>query len=74
MPFSKQLEHRVSDLKLLFELESEEDLARQLCRLYEEPGLLERLRAGIRHVKTVEENVTELEDLYASLLKGTRAG
>ena len=59
---------------LLFELENEEDLARQLCRLYEEPGLLEKLRAGIRHVKTVEENVTELEELYASLLKGTRAG
>lgn len=52
---------------LLFALEDDEDLARQLRRLVEEPGLLERLRSGIGHVKTVEENVTELEELYASL-------
>ncbi len=53
---------------LLFGLENEEDLARQLRRLYEEPGLLERLRNGIGHVKTVEENADELEKLYATLL------
>lgn len=52
---------------LLFALEDDEELARQLRRIAEEPGLLERLRAGIGHVKTVEENVTELEELYASL-------
>ena len=54
---------------LLFELENVEDLGRQLRRLGEEPGLLEELRAGIGHVKTVEENVTELEELYARLVK-----
>jgi hypothetical protein len=27
------------------------------------------LRDGIGHVKTVEENVTELEELYAELVK-----
>jgi glycosyltransferase involved in cell wall biosynthesis len=54
---------------LLFELENVEDLGRQLRRLSEEPGLLEELSAGIGHVKTIEENVTELEELYARLVK-----
>ncbi len=53
---------------LLFERENAEDLAHQLRRLGEEPGLLERLRAGIRPVKTVRENVDELEELYGTLL------
>jgi glycosyltransferase involved in cell wall biosynthesis len=53
---------------LLFERENVEDLARQLRRLGEEPGLLERLRAGIGPVKTVGENVDELEELYNALL------
>jgi glycosyltransferase involved in cell wall biosynthesis len=59
---------------LLFVPENAKDLARQLRRLGEEPGLLEKLRAGIGHVKTVEENVDELEKLYASLLERSRAG
>ena len=54
---------------LLFELDDAENLARQLRRLGEEPGLLERLRAGIGPVKTVQENVDELETLYGSLLE-----
>jgi glycosyltransferase involved in cell wall biosynthesis len=53
---------------LLFELENAEDLARQLRRLGEEPGLLERLRAGIGPVKTVQDDVDELEALYNRLL------
>jgi glycosyltransferase involved in cell wall biosynthesis len=53
---------------LLFELDNAEDLARQLQRLGEEPGLLEKLRDGIGVVKTVEENVDELEELYTMLL------
>ncbi len=53
---------------LLFKPEDAEDLARQLRRLGEEPGLLERLRAGIGPVKTVEENADELEELYNTLL------
>lgn len=52
---------------LLFELENVKDLTRQLRRLGEEPGLLERLRAGIGPVKTIEENVDELERLYGAL-------
>jgi glycosyltransferase involved in cell wall biosynthesis len=58
---------------LLFELENVGDLARQLRRLYEEPELLEKLRDGIGHVKTVERNVDELEELYNTLLKGKTA-
>jgi glycosyltransferase involved in cell wall biosynthesis len=53
---------------LLFELENARDLARQLRRLIEEPGLHEKLRAGIEPVKTVQENVDELEALYGRLL------
>jgi len=55
---------------LLFELENAEDLARQLRRLGEEPGLIEKLRAGIGPVKTVEDDVDELEVLYSKLLDG----
>ena len=52
---------------LLFGLEDAHDLANQLRRLVEEPGLIERLRAGIGPVKTVQENVDELEALYVGL-------
>jgi glycosyltransferase involved in cell wall biosynthesis len=54
---------------LLFELENVEDLGHQLRRLGEEPGLLEKLRAGIGPVKTIEENVDELEMLYSTLVE-----
>lgn len=54
---------------LLFGLEDHRDLARQLRRVMEEPGLLEKLRGGIGPVKTVGENVDELETLYAELLE-----
>ena len=54
---------------LLFGLEDAEDLARQLRRLAEESGLVEKLRGGISPVKTVEEYVDEVEELYDRLLK-----
>jgi glycosyltransferase involved in cell wall biosynthesis len=54
---------------LLFELGDAEDLARQLRRLGEEPGLLEGLRAGIGPVKTVKQDVDQLEKLYRALLE-----
>ncbi|MBA2443143.1 MAG: glycosyltransferase family 4 protein [Rubrobacter sp.] len=54
---------------LLFRLEDEEGLARQLERLCGEPDLLQKLRDGIGPVKTVGENVDELEALYGSLLR-----
>jgi glycosyltransferase involved in cell wall biosynthesis len=52
---------------LLFELEDPHDLSRQLRRLREEPGLLERLRAGITPVKTTAQYADEMEELYTSL-------
>ena len=57
---------------LLFELENVNDLAWQLQRLGEEPGLIEKLRVGTGTVKTVKENVNELEELYDTLLKKKR--
>ena len=67
---SEFVKHRENGL--LFALEDEEDLARQLRLLYEEPGLIKRLREGIGHVKTVGENVDELESLYASVIEESR--
>ncbi|MBA2376828.1 MAG: glycosyltransferase family 4 protein [Rubrobacter sp.] len=54
---------------LLFPLEDDAELARQLRRLAEEPNLLQKLRGGIGHVKTIEENAAELEELYESLVR-----
>jgi glycosyltransferase involved in cell wall biosynthesis len=54
---------------LLFELEKAGDLLRQVRRLAEEPGLLEKLRRGIGPVKTVGQYADELEELYDTLLK-----
>ncbi len=65
---SEFVKHEVNGL--LFERENAGDLARQLRRLGEEPGLIEKLRAGIGPVKTVEEDVDELEELYNELLAG----
>jgi glycosyltransferase involved in cell wall biosynthesis len=53
---------------LLFELEDAKDLAHRLQRLAEEPGLLRKLEEGIEPVKTVEEYVDEVEELYDTLL------
>lgn len=59
---------RPEESGLLFGLEDAEELARQLKRLVEEPGLLGRLRQGIPPVKTVGEYVDEVEELYDTLL------
>lgn len=70
---SEVVRHEENGLR--FELENVEDLFRQLRRLYEDPELLAKLRQGIGHVKTVEENVDELEKLYGTLLeRKDRAG
>jgi glycosyltransferase involved in cell wall biosynthesis len=53
---------------LLFELDNVKDLARQLQRLVEEPDLLDRLRDGIGPVKTVEDSMAEMEQLYDELI------
>lgn len=53
---------------LLFERGSVDDLARQFQRLIDEPGLLGRLNAGIQKVKTIAEEVAELEKIYFELV------
>mgnify|MGYP000260781076 CR=1 FL=1 len=54
--------HEVSGL--LFERGDVSDLARQMRRIVEEPALMEQLRAGIPPVKTIEQEVGELIDIY----------
>lgn len=53
---------------LLFELNNAGDLRRQLARLLHEPGLLDRLRAGIPPVKTIDEEMQEIVAHYTRLL------
>jgi len=58
---------------LLFEMGNADDLARQLRKLAEEPELLNRLRAGIPEVRTIDENIGELLDIYARLTRAYAA-
>jgi glycosyltransferase involved in cell wall biosynthesis len=53
---------------LLFERGDAADLAGQINRVLEEPGLLEHLREGIPPVKTIAEEVNELESIYRELI------
>ena len=59
---------------LLFERGNVNDLARQMRRVVDEPGLLENLVAGIPKVKTMEEEVNELESIYCELLNYRHLG
>ncbi|MCC6177940.1 MAG: glycosyltransferase family 4 protein [Chloroflexi bacterium] len=54
---------------LLFKRGDATDLARLIRQLAEEPGLLDRLREGIRPVRTIDDEVIELLALY----RGTRS-
>jgi glycosyltransferase involved in cell wall biosynthesis len=53
---------------LLFERDDVADLARQLKRIVDEPELLRRLQAHVPPVKTIAEEVTELEEIYQGLI------
>jgi glycosyltransferase involved in cell wall biosynthesis len=46
-----------------------DDLARQLRRLLDEPGLLARLQAGIEPVKSLSQEMDELEGIYQDLVE-----
>lgn len=63
---SEFIQHEVNGL--LFERGDANDLARQFKRFFDEPGLLEKLKAGIQKVKSVDEEVLELEEIYQELL------
>lgn len=52
---------------LLFERADSRDLARQLKRILCEPDLVDRLKAGIPRVKTIQEEASELEAIYTEL-------
>jgi glycosyltransferase involved in cell wall biosynthesis len=61
------IEHGKSGL--LFEMGNADDLARQLRKLAEEPEQVKRLRAGIPEVRTIDDNIDELLDVYARLTR-----
>lgn len=50
---------------LLFEAGNADDLRRAIRRLLDEPGLLDRLRAGVPRVKTMEEDADWTRRVYA---------
>jgi glycosyltransferase involved in cell wall biosynthesis len=56
---------------LLFERGDVDDLARQMKRIIVEPGLLERLRSQAPPVKTIVEEVNELNAIYRKLTSHT---
>jgi glycosyltransferase involved in cell wall biosynthesis len=53
---------------LLYDADDPADLARQLRRLYDEPGLGRRLAATAPAVKPMQDHVAELLDFYDGLL------
>ncbi|MCJ7694897.1 MAG: glycosyltransferase, partial [Anaerolineaceae bacterium] len=61
------VQHEVNGL--LFDRSNEIDLARQLSRIVNEEGLLERLRCGIKPVKKIEVEVEELIKIYEELIQ-----
>ena len=54
---------------LLFQMGNADDLARQLLKLVEDPAELRRLRGGIPEVRTIDENIDELLDVYTRLAR-----
>ncbi len=57
---------------LLFDRGNVPELANMLQRVVAEPGLVERLRSGIRPVRTIGDEVCDLEALYLSLIPPER--
>jgi glycosyltransferase involved in cell wall biosynthesis/predicted nucleic acid-binding Zn-ribbon protein len=58
---------------LLFAPDDPEDLARQMARCIDEPGLLQQLARGIGPVKTMDEEARQLAARYEALLSRGRA-
>jgi glycosyltransferase involved in cell wall biosynthesis len=53
---------------LLFATGDATDLAKQIRRLHDEPGLLSKLQAGIPAVKSVAQEMNDLEKIYNRLI------
>jgi glycosyltransferase involved in cell wall biosynthesis len=64
---SEFVKHDVNGL--LFERDNTDQLAHHLRRLVEQPELLNQLSKGVGPVKTMEEEVAELEGIYEDLLR-----
>jgi glycosyltransferase involved in cell wall biosynthesis len=60
------IEHDVNGL--LFQYDSVGDLQAQIERVVTEPDILQRLKNGIQPVKTIAEEMDEIEELYRSLI------
>lgn len=65
------VQHEVNGL--LFEVGNAKDLAAQLKRLLDDPELLPSLRAGIGPMKTVSQEIDELEVAYQNVLIRSKA-
>jgi len=63
---SEYVEHGVSGL--LFERGNVDDLAGQIRRILTESDLLEKLQEGIPPVKTISEEVSEIEKIYIDIV------
>jgi glycosyltransferase involved in cell wall biosynthesis len=61
------IEHGKSGL--LFEMGNVDDLARQLRMLADEPRQVKHLKTGIPEVRTIDDNIDELLDIYARLTR-----
>ena len=57
---------------LLFEAGNADDLRAKMGLLLEDHSLIERFRANIGPVKTMEENAQELEEIYLKLIAAKR--
>ncbi len=63
---AEYISHNVNGL--LFERGDAADLARQMQRLVDDPALVSQLRAGIPRVKPVEQEMSELLQVYHNVL------
>jgi glycosyltransferase involved in cell wall biosynthesis len=54
---------------LLFEQGNSSDLTKQLKRILVENGFINQLKDGIEPVKTIDEEITELEKLYSDAIR-----
>jgi hypothetical protein len=59
---------------LLFERGNAADLAEQMMRVSQEPGLLAQLRAAIPAVRAIDQEVAETAHLYTQVLGSISLG
>lgn len=69
---AEAVEHEVNGL--LFERGDVEGLALQLRRCLDEPTLLHRLQSGIKPVKTINQEINELEAIYHQVVSHRSSG